>query len=359
MQHKCQHCHRHFDLADRASFCPYCGWALMSDLDINVAAPQKQSDLVDVVDSIWGVKAQLKNQLRSAVKAFMQSLEETIQLEVKAVLPLVDSQNFSATFTRIQQSPNRKILLAKIEKWIYEIKCAIESEPAYDEQVIERIIDQSLEVAYTRLQSIASHFRVDLYFKELPGLSNKIQINYSFSQLMEFWSLVDIAHQKYVRCVIDNNMFAAFPSDSNYGVCNWKYQFTPIFDWDDEIKGNDLTYLKSDLPNYLSVYQELNDANKQPYRGLLDEDFAPHVNAFWAGIKNLTAMIDNRISFDLGRLLANLEKIKTMESTLLSVISQISSEQMTQGMIKLEAIQHELDKALLQFKADGEARVKK
>ena len=38
--------------------------------------------------------------------------------------------------------------------------------------------------------------------------------------------------------------------------------------------------------------------NAEEYDGFLDEDFVPHVDAFWHGLKTLCDFIDNRVTFN-------------------------------------------------------------
>ena len=50
------------------------------------------------------------------------------------------------------------------------------------------------------------------------------------------------------------------------------------------------------IPEFDEIVDYMKQQNAKKYFGLLDEDFVPHVDAFWHGLEMLCAFIDNHIS---------------------------------------------------------------
>ena len=55
---------------------------------------------------------------------------------------------------------------------------------------------------------------------------------------------------------------------------------------------------EKELPAYHEVVDYMKQQNAKKYFGMLDEDFVPHVDAFWHGLEMLCVFIDNHIRVD-------------------------------------------------------------
>ena len=121
------------------------------------------------------------------------------------------------------------------------------------------------------------------------------EVLYSRDQLRYLYELVLVAYGKYKKCVADNNMFAAFASTSDYGVLvqPWRKWLSRLSQDDTE---DDEEQVKK--PEFDEVVDYMKQQNAKKYFGLLDEDFVPHVDAFWHGLEMLCAFIDSHISVD-------------------------------------------------------------
>ena len=52
---------------------------------------------------------------------------------------------------------------------------------------------------------------------------------------------------------------------------------------------------KKEEPAYREVLTYMKEHNAQAYTGMLDEDFVPHVDAFWYGLERLCTFIDHHV----------------------------------------------------------------
>jgi hypothetical protein len=122
------------------------------------------------------------------------------------------------------------------------------------------------------------------------------KVVYTREQLISLYNLVLIAYAKYKKCVEDNNMFAAFASTSNYGtmVDYWR-RWWNRYSNDDE---DDEEEEKEEEPKFSDVVDHMKQQNTKKYFGMLDEDFVPHVDAFWYGLEMLCEFIDHHIAID-------------------------------------------------------------
>lgn len=127
---------------------------------------------------------------------------------------------------------------------------------------------------------------------ELQTDGVSVQTVHTKEELQNIYALLLPAWEKYKRCVQDNNMFAAFPSDSNYGrlpESGWPWlSLQENEEAEKELQANKLPALE-EIADFLRRF------DARPYSGMLDEDFVPHVDAFWYGLKHLCAFIDAHI----------------------------------------------------------------
>ena len=132
-------------------------------------------------------------------------------------------------------------------------------------------------------------------------------------QLTALCEQVLIAFEKYRRCVEDNNMFAAFASDSSYGALPYYWRRIYAYSYDRSDRTNDSRKKNEDQDDrhtitekaqkeYTKIMEYMDERNAIAYDGFLDEDFEPHVEAFWKGLSTLCGFIDNAtvIQWDRG-----------------------------------------------------------
>ena len=122
---------------------------------------------------------------------------------------------------------------------------------------------------------------------------------YEKKRFEEFFEELKIAHKKYIQCVNDNNMFAAFPSNSDFGNVGRgrRFEFLGLVLFEaeeDTIEEEENVELDFD-----TCLSEIKKANALRYDGFLDEDFVPHVDAFWKGVSDIIGLLslNNNISF--------------------------------------------------------------
>lgn len=114
----------------------------------------------------------------------------------------------------------------------------------------------------------------------------------------------------FSKVVCDNGLFAAFASEGSYGACSG-IRFS--WWWDDIIEeeyhgGKPGLEVYDDIPTGVeedeggdaleTSIERMREFNKQEYRGLLDDDFSRHVDAFWYGFKKLMENVNGLFELD-------------------------------------------------------------
>lgn len=138
---------------------------------------------------------------------------------------------------------------------------------------------------------------------------------------------VDRSFATFRDVVMDNGLFAAFAPEGSYGACKgWR----GWWDWDGDLyddtpylKGGGFTGEGADVQDIPGVFEEdaggdapvraverMREENKRPYDGFLDDDVAPHVNAFWYGFKKLMVFANGMYQVDMTPLSAYWETLE-------------------------------------------------
>ena len=114
------------------------------------------------------------------------------------------------------------------------------------------------------------------------------------------------AHQKYVCCVNENNMYAAFPTDSqfgNIGMSEEEYRGMSVLDegtlWDSVTQQDGNETASTSEVDIEGEVDNLKVAAMQDYMGFRDEDFVPHVDSFWKGVRTLCRCIESNEREDI------------------------------------------------------------
>ena len=153
------------------------------------------------------------------------------------------------------------------------------------------VVNEMIKELYDFLGVRYTPSPVDLFSVE----NYSAEVLYTREQLRDLYNLVLVAYSKYKKCVEDNNMFAAFSSTSDYGMMTdyWRrWQSCLSRDDDDEDAE------KKEDPQFEKVIEYMKEHNAQKYFGVLDEDFVPHVDAFWYGLQMLCEFIDHHIAVE-------------------------------------------------------------
>ena len=296
MQFKCENCKRLFEFDDFISFCPYCGNKLSASASKKQDIGADTSDLIQTIDSIWGENARLRKEFSETIKRSICLINDCIDARFEKVLPKQGISKFDKNYASIKQSNNRKTLITRLNSYL-----------DYLDEIIDSFSDRIPADTSSRLEAAAHEIddlKKELYdFLGLRYTASTIdfasdngfsaEILYTREQLRDLYDLVLIAFAKYKKCVEDNNMFAAFASTSDYGVIKDSFRRWLYRTQEDESEKQE-----PDDPQYEQIVAYMKSHNSIKYYGLLDEDFVPHVDAFWYGLKMLCECIDHHIAFD-------------------------------------------------------------
>lgn len=342
LQFECKNCHQVFQLDGDVTFCPYCGNRIDdSSSNPNVIEKDPNIDLAHAIDSIWGEGARLK-------EAFSKSFSECIYLVnsfgttcVRDCFPDLDLSGYSTNYAFIKQSNNRKTLITRMDNFLESLDRTIDQ---LDENIPEEVT-HNLEVVIKEVESAVNNLyefigqdcslAMDGFFSDE---NYEARIRYAPAQLRSLYDLLLEAYSKYKKCVADNNMFAAFSSTSNYGMRldYWRSRWSTLY-----YKGSGAVI--EEPPEFEEVIAHMEQSNAMKYQGLLDEDFIPHVDAFWYGLEMLCEFIDHYvvINCDAEYFRINDEEKLKLLHTISNINFSVSEEQL---------------KALLDFKGQIERK---
>lgn len=299
MQYKCENCRRRFEFDDFIEFCPYCGKMLDGSTDTSQASAGG-SDLAQAIDSIWGEKARLKSEFSRVISQCIYSINNYAENGVAKTLPKQDLSKYDKHYSAIKQSNNRKTLISRIDGFIDSLDSVIDNLsdriPADTSSRLESAVydvDEMVKELYDFLGLRYTPSTVDFFSEE----NYSAEVLYTREQLRDLYNLVLVAYSKYKKCVEDNNMFAAFSSTSDYGMMTdyWRRWFSRLSRDDDD---DDEEAEKKEDPQFEKVIEYMKEHNAKKYFGMLDEDFVPHVDAFWYGLQMLCEFIDHHIAVE-------------------------------------------------------------
>lgn len=297
MQYKCENCRRRFEFDDFIEFCPYCGKMLDGLPDVS-RAPTGGIDLAQAIDSIWGDKARLKSEFSRVISQCIYSINNYAENGVAKTLPKQDLSKYDKHYAAIKQSNNRKTLISRIDSFIDSLDSVIDNLsdriPANTSSRLESAVydvGEMVKELYDFLGVRYTPSTVDFFSEE----NYSAEVLYTREQLRDLYNLVLVAYSKYKKCVEDNNMFAAFSSTSDYGMMtdHWRRWLSWLSRDDDDEDAE-----KKEGPQFEKVTEYMKEQNSQKYFGMLDEDFVPHVDAFWYGLQMLCEFIDHHITVE-------------------------------------------------------------
>ena len=292
MQYKCEKCQHIFEFDDHINFCPYCGKTFEETATEQEIRPVP-TILVQTIDSIWGDSARLKDEFSSVISKCIDIVNDYAKSSVEKILPNHNLSEYNKNYSLIKQSSNRKVLITRIDSFlnslesiIYNLNDRVSADRLKAlENDIHDVDDMKKEIYdFVGLRYIPSD--VDVFSRA----DYSAVVKYSRDQLSALYNMVLIAYSKYKKCVEDNNMFAAFASTSNYGMLTdyWRHYLYDVSRIGEEDSDEESIH-------YDQVIEHMKIINSEQYLGKLDEDFVPHVDAFWYGLKMLSEFVDNHI----------------------------------------------------------------
>ena len=282
----CTECAREIELKGEAVFCPFCGEKLK---DISVSKPSLSRDVGDTISNIWGEGAARK---KSFSELSSRCVTDINQAAVKALDDLLPKTTFDyeEKYRIITQIGDRKTLLLHIQHLITEIGNSIHAVQDGDIDEMTRKCSDIITEYRLRAKRLCS--LIGMPYGDAQIKETLLTIDCPREQLQQLYDQVLIAHKKYARCVQENNMFAAFSSTSGYGVIPDRYRYGILHLLIKKLEPEDHQEI---LPTCEEVITEITQKNTMPYHGLLDEDFSPHVDAFWYALEHLCRFFNSRI----------------------------------------------------------------
>lgn len=335
MQYRCENCRRKFVFDDEIDFCPYCGKLLFQSNSIS-ADSVKDDSLTRKIDAIWGDEARIRREFSSVVSNCICLINEYVEQVIEESLPEQDVAKYEKNYAVIKQSNNRKTLVTRIDHYLDSLDAIIDN---LSNRIPMNTLSK-LEEAHKQGEEIVKELYDFLGFRYVPSHSDvfseenySAEVLYSREQLRTLYELVLIAYSKYKKCVADNNMFAAFASTSDYGALvqpwrKWLNSFNHPRDDEEE---------QEERPKFDEVVDYMKKHNAKKYFGMLDEDFVPHVDAFWHGLEMLSEFIDNHISIDYSA--ANARITQDEQDRILRNISSTNfyvSNERLEGLLDLQ-----------------------
>lgn len=297
MHYKCDNCRRQFEFDDYIEFCPYCG----KSLDGSASGPVPSgsgADLAQAIDSIWGDSARVRKEFSSVISRCIMLINSYADDRIEKMLPKHNLSKYEKNYASIKRSNNRKTLFTRIEGFLNSLDNVIDNLsdriPADSASRLESAVadtEDAVKELYDFLGMRYVPSNVDFFSEE----NYSAEIRYTREQLRNLYNLVMAAYSKYRKCVEDNNMFAAFASTSNYGMMtdHW-HSWLPKLSSEDEDDENE----EKEDSQFEQVVGYMKTHNAEKYFGMLDEDFVPHVDAFWYGLEMLCEFIDHHIAID-------------------------------------------------------------
>ena len=290
MFYKCNNCRRVFEFDDQIEFCPYCGRTL--DGEPSFSGKTETADLSHMIDSIWGDDARIKREFSDIISECICYVNDYAERSVEKAFPEQTLSDYEKNYSQIRQSSSRKTLLARIEKYIGTVGNVIDNlSDGLPEETADRI-RKAVQETYDMMKELYDFlgFRYTPSREELFSDGNfSAEVLFTKEQLKTLYDMVLAAYAKYRKCVEDNNMFAAFASTSDYGTMTGSWRvWRPATSSDHNEESNRSKYDK--VIGYMKMH------NAEKYCGMLDEDFVPHVDAFWYGLEKLCCFTDHHIS---------------------------------------------------------------
>lgn len=329
---KCHHCLKEIPIEEEISFCPFCGQKITQDVS------RDQADLLGLATSVQPSNKIVwyQNELIEISNTILDTIDRIQMQHLSNVLKVIQGEEFQEQVRDLYRSIDRTRLLSNLDELLLAIEKTIANrEDETNQSIFEKLQDIISEYDQ-RISKLYRFFELENNQLDQEISSISIKSKYTHNQLNKLLKAVKQSYTKYIQCVKDHNMFAAFPSDSSYGSFRAGRMNNFILRNREIIENTDSTELIE------SVIERLEASNQMPYYGHLDEDPSPHVNAFWDGLEWLSFFISDQYSTDIqSELNLLLDKVNT--ELIRNIKYQIAHIDM-ELVKELEAYQAELDR---------------
>lgn len=310
MRYVCGECRRAFTFEEDASYCPFCGANRLFFSDSTaferIPAP--------VATTLWEDVVKIKSEFSDIISNCIGQINSIALGSIGTLRLKPDLSAVDTSYSKIKGSSNRKILIDRINSCLNNINLALNE---VNHQSLEDASNAMVVIVET-VTSMTCELYSILDIQDTPSNAGpspteffSVKMNHTGEQLQDLYSLVLEAYGKYKKCVECNNMFAAFSSTSDYGMLSdcW---LRPLY----ESFNTELENAPPE-PQIEDVISFMKSQNKKKYLGFFDEDFSPHVDAFWFGLDMLLNFLRNYASLecDLTRLeIGDAEKITLLHA---------------------------------------------
>ena len=292
----CNNCGIDFEFCDGINFCPYCGKSLKKDESASDESGHTGiNDTAEAINFIWGERAIIRESFLREISECIENINRYAEKCMLMAYPNRRLSKFDENYEKLKKSGNRKNLIFGMNDFLAHLSSVISSLDDNDPEKIKNRLDDIDIRVQTMKDSLYNLIGLNRQSEERKPSAKEdfpIELAYSKEQLKYFYGLVIDAYSKYKKCVENNNIFAAFASTSNYGMMPSLWRAASMAEDVGNNRAKEGKGRFEDAVGYMSVH------NAEEYDGFLDEDFVPHVDAFWHGLKTLCDFIDNRVTFD-------------------------------------------------------------
>lgn len=334
MNYSCKNCEKSFNFPEGILFCPFCAASLHST--VVSGEDEKREAPISEMDYIWGDAAKTKERITALVNKLQYMATDYMTASIGKGLTTGKTSEFKKRYAVIKKSQTRGELFERLEKTLADWREMIEhgqnaAELAADTAWTAKL-KNTVTVMQSRFDAIADAAGIKHHDKDAADdLLKKIAAvetgeEFTREQLDFYLQLTTEAYSKYKRAVTDNDIFAAFATQPQYGTTGRRLKGL-FFDLDinlsygddeddypetgdnDAAGENEDEETDSGIIRYELAVKELQEMNALPYKGMLDEEFMPHVEAFWFALEKLAGFIDGRFSSDYSACVEALYKL--------------------------------------------------
>lgn len=323
MQYFCDKCLHSFEFADKILFCPYCGKMLTVE-SIDSDHLRCAQNIVQTIETIWGKDSHLRQDLFQVTVQCIILSNAAVKEKLAKLESVQNRSGYAEFYSSVKRSQDRKTLLLRLESFQQHLHQIINKLDTPEEEKAIQPWKAIIQEATERIRSLYLALDMENTFAGRVHCNEQLTYSaqYSKNSLQSLYHELEQAFEKYKRCVENNNMFAAFASDGNYSILS-----TQLEEQSNDRKSTEPQKGPADLDKVLSRMRE---NNQLKYTGDLDEDFLPHVDAFWYGLENLCVFLDSRtqVRYDWENILIGWEEQESLQRRITSGNFTVSPKQL-------------------------------
>lgn len=237
--------------------------------------------------------------------------------------------NYLQRYDALKGVGDRERLLGLIEQTIARAESLVEAVPQIDFGTVFARVAKGYRSALLRLDELVAGAGGERLGEDgLPAFTGEVVSagHYDAAEVLELARLIRSSFATYRKVVEDNGVFAAFSEGSDYGRCKG-YSFG-FAGWDDysceEFDFRVAAYMGTrpgasggqGIPSTVEeddceggdtparAIERMREFNRRRYYGMLDDDYAVHVDAFWYGFRKLMEFANDLVEVDDDQLCA-------------------------------------------------------